>query len=169
MRSNQLLHWKFLDCYSNILNFSLFYTKKRFNKKWWRNYNVSAALNEDMESGSWFHVRRSYFAKYGENEVIIMDDMPNVLTCTNVHLSLGSEIPLRMNLWINMLSWFFLLPPPSLLLQPLSFANKCTYSIHIDYIPDARCDQHPSIQCARARVCSSVHIMLRTSKSSFDV
>lgn len=107
MRSNQLLYWKFLDCYSNILNFSLFYTKKRFNKKWWRNYNVSAALNEDMESGSWFHVRRSYFAKYGENEVIIMDDMPNVLTCTNVHLSLGSEIPLRMNLWINMLSWFF--------------------------------------------------------------
>lgn len=45
-------------------------------------------------------------AEHGQNEVITMDDMPKHI---NIHISLISEIPLRMNLYFNMSAQHFFL------------------------------------------------------------
>lgn len=77
----------------------------------------------------------SYF-----NEVITMDDMASVLACTS------HSHPRFRCVWICELicCGFFIV---------LSFANKCTYSIHIDCIPDTVAGIVAMQENARANVC----------------
>lgn len=109
----------------NILHGFYKYSKRKGNNEW-RKKIMMLALNLII-SFKWkrfFFQSGSLLDEYGENEVIIMDDMPKALTCT-------SHSHLRFHC-----VWICELICRVLFFIALSFANKCTYSIHIDCIPD---------------------------------